>query len=72
MRKIIDDLQKLDKSYFGKDRHKQLKGAIDEAVALLDSKPIDLVQNKKAKAELLFLRGKVLCFLPEYTRQAEE
>ena len=31
-----------------------------------------MVQNKKQKAELLFLRGKCLDFLPEYTKQAEE
>jgi tetratricopeptide (TPR) repeat protein len=30
------------------------------------------VQNKKEKAELLFLKGKTLDFLPEYTKQAED
>lgn len=45
---------------------------MDEALALLDTKPLDLVQNKKEKAQLLFMRGKCLDFLPEYTKQAEE
>ena len=31
-----------------------------------------MVQNKKEKAELLYLRGRALDFLPEYSRQAEE
>lgn len=39
---------------------------------MLDTKPLDLVQKKKEKAELLYLRGKCLDFIPEYTKQAEE
>lgn len=39
---IITDLKTTDRSYFGKDRTKVIKGKIDEAVVLLDSKPIDL------------------------------
>jgi len=31
-----------------------------------------IVPQKKEKANLLFLRGKCLDFLPEYTKQAEE
>lgn len=31
-----------------------------------------LVNSKKEKANLLFLRGKCLDFMPEYTKQAEE
>ena len=31
-----------------------------------------IVQNKKEKAELLYLRGKALDFIPEYTRQSED
>jgi len=34
-------LEQLDKAYFGKDRHKQLKAKIDEISALLDAKPIE-------------------------------
>jgi Tfp pilus assembly protein PilF len=34
--------------------------------------PIFLVQNKKEKAELLYLRGKSLDFLPEFTKTAED
>lgn len=30
------------------------------------------VANKKEKAHLMYLRGKSLDFLPEYTKQAEE
>lgn len=29
-------------------------------------------KNKKEKAELLYLRGKCMDYLPEYTKQAEE
>ena len=45
---------------------------MDETLALLDTKPIDLIQNKKEKADMLYLRGKCLDFNPEYTKQAEE
>jgi hypothetical protein len=31
-----------------------------------------LIQNKKEKADMLYLRGKCLDFEPEYTKQAEE
>lgn len=34
--------------------------------------PILLVQNKKEKAELLYLRGKCLDYLPEYSKNAED
>ena len=39
---------------------------------MLDTKPIDMEKNKKDKATLLYLRGKSMDFLPEYTKQAEE
>ena len=71
-RKIIDQLDLIDRGYFGKDRKKVIKIKMDETLALLDTKPIDLIQNKKEKADLLFLRGKCLDFNPEYTKQAEE
>ena len=45
---------------------------MDETLALLETKPIDLIQNKKEKAEMLYLKGKCLDFNPEYTKQAEE
>jgi tetratricopeptide (TPR) repeat protein len=45
---------------------------IDASIALLDMKPIDLVQNKKEKADLLYLRGKTLEYLPEFSKVAEE
>ena len=69
---LITQLEQLDRAYFGKDRVKQIKAKLEEAVAVLDTKPIDLIQNKKEKAELMYLRGKVLDFLPEYTKQAED
>jgi len=51
---------------------RKIRELLDASSTLLDTKPVDLVQNKKEKAELLYLRGRVLDFLPEYTRQAEE
>ena len=68
VRKIIDYLEQIDRSYFGKDRMKQIKSKIDEALVLLDTKPIENQQNKKEKAELLYLRGKCMDYLPEYTK----
>lgn len=68
VRAMIDALEQLDRIYFGKDRQKKIREVLDAACALLDTKPIDLVQNKKEKAELLYLRGRVLDFLPEYTK----
>ena len=51
---------------------KILKAAVDEILTLLDTKPIEFVQNKKEKADLLYLRGKTLDYLPEYSKGAEE
>ena len=42
MRKILEQLELIERSYFGKDRIKQMKMKINDAVALLDQKPIDL------------------------------
>ena len=39
---LIEELKTTERAYFGKDRVKVIKGKIDEAVALLDTKPIDL------------------------------
>mmetsp|Transcript_5416 Transcript_5416/g.4966 ORF Transcript_5416/g.4966 Transcript_5416/m.4966 type:complete len:117 (+) Transcript_5416:91-441(+) len=72
VRAMIAEMEVLDQSYFGKDRHKQIKAKMDEAITLLDTKQIEFVANKKEKADLLFLRGKSLDFLPEYTKNAEE
>ena len=71
-RKIVEQLDMIDRGYFGKDRKKQIKTMMDETLALLETKPIDLIQNKKEKAEMLYLKGKCLDFNPEYTKQAEE
>jgi len=45
---------------------------MDQSLGLLDQKPIDLIQNKKEKADMLYLRGKTLDYNPEYTKLAEE
>ena len=42
VRKLIDQLDVMDRTYFAKDRQKQLKAKIADAIALLDQKPIDL------------------------------
>lgn len=72
VRAIIENLEKLDRSYFGRDRVKKIRESLDQATALLDTKPIDLVNNKKEKADLLYLKGRALDFLPEYTKQSED
>ena len=72
MRAIIGNLEKLDRTYFGRDRVKKIRETLEQATALLDTKPIDLVSNKKEKADLLYLRGRALDFLPEYTKQSED
>ena len=45
---------------------------MDQSLGLLDQKPIDLIQNKKERADMLYLRGKTLDYNPEYTKLAEE
>ena len=72
VRGIIAGLDLLDRTYFGRDRVKKIQEQIEASVAILDSKPIDMVQNKKEKAELLYLRGRTLNYLPEYSRQSED
>lgn len=49
-----------------------MKQRLDEALNLLDTKPLDLIQNKKEKADMLYLRGKSMDFLPEYSKISEE
>lgn len=65
-------LDKVHRTYFEGDRQKQLKTKIDEITALLDTRPIELVANKREKADLLYLRGRALDYLPEYSKSAEE
>jgi Tfp pilus assembly protein PilF len=72
IREQIQAVDLIDRTYFGKDRLKILKVKIDEIIAQLDTKPIEFVQNKKEKADLLYLRGKALDYLPEYSKGAEE
>ena len=38
---IIEELNTIDRAYFGKDRPKMIKAKIDEAIGLLDTRPID-------------------------------
>lgn len=42
VRKILEQLELIERSYYGKDRMKQMKLKINDAIALLDQKPIDL------------------------------
>ena len=65
-------MELLDKTYFQKDRRRKIDDLVTDSIALLDQKPVDLVQNKKEKAQLLFFRGKVLDFNPSYSKAAEE
>jgi len=68
VRAFITIIESLDRTYFGKDRAKKIRETLDTTTALLDSKPIDIITNKREKAELLYLRGRSLVFLPEYTK----
>lgn len=72
MKEHLAALEVMDRTYFNKDRPKQIKAKIDEIIALLDTKPIEFVQNKRERADLLYLRGKTLDFLPEYSKNAED
>ena len=72
VREQLAAVDQIDRTYFGKDRQRILKTMIDEVISLLDTKPIEFVQNKKEKADLLFLRGKILDYLPEYSKGAED
>lgn len=42
VRALISELDKLDRTYFGKDRYKQMKQRLDDSLNLLDTKPLDL------------------------------
>lgn len=42
---MVEELEHFDKSYFGKDRHKQLKQKIDDICLLLDNKPIEFSKS---------------------------
>ena len=69
---IASELEAINRAYFNKDRAKVMKAKIEAALALLDERPLDLIQSKKEKADVLYYRGKCMDFLPEYTKQAEE
>ena len=43
VRENIGKLEVLDRSYFGKDRLRQIREILDASTTLLDTKPIDLV-----------------------------
>ena len=72
VREILDQISVIDKGYFAKDKQKNIKAMMEECIKILDKNPIDLIQNKKEKAEMLYLRGKTLDFNPEYSKLAEE
>ena len=42
IRVMIKELDTLDRTYFGKDRNKQMKAKLEEATAMLDTKPVDM------------------------------
>ena len=52
VRLLIDELKKLDRTYFGKDRVKQMKAKLDQAVTLLDEKPIDMSKCRDGDSNL--------------------
>ena len=41
VKELVNHLEDYDRTYFGKDRHKQIKARIDEITALLDTEPIE-------------------------------
>jgi hypothetical protein len=41
VKELVEQLDQIDRTYFGKDRFKQIKAKIDEITALLDTKPIE-------------------------------
>ena len=45
VRLMIKELDTLDRTYFGKDRTKQMKTALEAATTLLDTKPIDMSKS---------------------------
>ena len=42
VRKIIEQLELIDRAYFGKDRVKQMRAKMEDAINLLDTKPLDM------------------------------
>lgn len=38
---LVNQLEALDRTYFGKDRQKQLKAKLDEVLSVLDQKPVE-------------------------------
>ena len=65
---LAEELDVFGRVYFNKDRNKVMKSKIDAALALLEKKPLDLIKDKKEKAEHLYYKGKCMDFLPEYTK----
>jgi hypothetical protein len=53
---IIDDLNLADRAYFAKDRQKIIKARIDDAIALLDTKPIESSGKSSNVAPTIFDR----------------
>jgi len=43
VREHLSQLDIMDRTYFGKDRLKQIKAKIDEIVSILDTKPIEFI-----------------------------
>ena len=45
VRLMIKELDTLDRTYFGKDRTKQMKTCLEACTTLLDTKPIDMSKS---------------------------
>ena len=55
MREQLALVEKIDESYFGKDRQKLMKQKIDDILVLLDSKPLDFSKQIKVVLNILIV-----------------
>ena len=81
---IVDKADYTSKSYFGKDKSKQISQILEEPLKKLDQVPIDLstlcsynrttlVSDKALKANFIYLRGKITDLLSDtYSKPAED
>ena len=64
----IAHLETINEVYFKKDRNKVIKTHSDDIVRIIDSKNLEFEKNKKERAQLMYLKGKALDFLPEFSK----
>ena len=62
----------MNSNYFKKDRKCQIKDKVNQALDLLDQVPIEKIKFKNRKALVMYKRGKVLDFMPDYMKGAED